>query len=162
MKQMLRPALLVLALLAHADAAFAREGPPAWSGPSGEKNPPAAEMAALHEFLRMSDAQLGAMAAAIERVRQLSPQERRQLEKQIASFRRLPVKEREQIRSGWASEDDWGDWRTMMQSLTAEERSAIQETLQSMPFDQRAAHKHALLEAWRAEQNSFRKKSPLP
>lgn len=110
------------------------------------------EMAALEHFLHMSDDQLAAMASAIERVRNLSPEERRQLEKQIAAYRKLPASQREQIRSGWASEEDWDDWREMIQSVSEEERSRIQNSLQALPFEERAAHKHSLLESWRADQ----------
>lgn len=113
---------------------------------------PSKEMLALDTFLRMSDDQLSAMAAAIDRVRNMSPEQREKLVDQIAAYRKLPALQREQIRSGWASEADWKDWREMMIELSDEERAAIQSKLQAMPFEKRAAHKHTVLEAWRAKQ----------
>ena len=96
---------------------------------------PSTEMVALENFLRLSDDQLAAMAEAIDRVRKMSPDERRRLERQIA---RLSQVARPRNVSGSAPDGsrnkDWKDWRKMMQSLSEEERSTIQSSLQAMPF----------------------------
>lgn len=148
MRKYLTISLLILALSHGVDAqadALQNQSPKL-----GDSTNPSKELIALEQFLRMSEDQLAAMADAIDRVRNMSPEERRKLEQQISAYRKLPAMQREQIRLGWHSEQDWKDWREMMSGLAEEERAAIQSTLQAMPFKERADHKHKLLEAWRA------------
>jgi len=114
------------------------------SGPRHLEN-----LEALDHFLTLSDAELDRLAAAIDRVRAMSPEERAQFRARIARYQQLPADQREQIRAGWVSERDWADWRLMMEETAPERRNEIHQKLRAMPFEERAAFKNGLLEQWR-------------
>lgn len=166
-----RFALFVLVVLATCTARplAAAGGPPPWAGQggagAGAGGGPArasiapseageqAELAALERFLSMSDEELDQLQRAIARVRAMSPAERSALREKMLEFRRLPAAHREQVRLGWGwvSDEDRRDWPEWMRSRSDEERAAIQAELQQLPVEERAARKHVLLEAWRAQ-----------
>jgi len=100
----------------------------------------------------MSDEQLDQLQKAIIRVRGMTPEARKGLLKKMADYERLPAEQREQVRAGWGwlSDKDRSDWPLMMHARSEDERNTIQAEIQSLPPAQRAARKHALLEAWRA------------
>lgn len=52
------------------------------------------ELAALEQFLELSDAQLDRIQAAVARVRAMSVEERQAYAEEIARFRKLPTPER--------------------------------------------------------------------
>ncbi len=111
------------------------------------------DLTALDYFLSMSDTELDQLQTAIARVRAMSALERAAFREKIIAYRQLPENDRQQLRQGWGwqNEQDRNDWRSMMQSKTEPERSAIQTELQSVSPEQRTAHKHKLLEAWRSQ-----------
>ena len=110
---------------------------------------------ALERFLTMDDEQLDRIQQAVAKVRAMTPAERAALHTQMHAFRQLPEAKREQMRAGWGwqSEQDRADWPSMMRSLPAAERAAIQSELQSLPPERRPARKHELLGKWRGAQN---------
>jgi hypothetical protein len=118
--------------------------------PSAVAPTPAAELAALEQFLKLSDAELAQMAEAIARVRAMTPAQRATMRDEIAAFRRLPEPQRAQIRQGWGwmPREIQDGWREMMQSATAEERSAIQAKLQSLAPEERTRYRRSLVEAY--------------
>jgi hypothetical protein len=136
--------LFAAALAAHT---FAAE--PA-GAPSTATAAPAAELAALEQFLQLSDTELAQMADAIARVRAMTPAQRAAMRDEIAAFRRLPEPQRAQIRQGWGwmPREIQDGWREMMQSATADERSAIQTKLQSLAPDERTRYRRTLVEAY--------------
>jgi hypothetical protein len=147
---------LTLLVFTHAPL-HAQNGPPAHAGGKGLHAAlhSGDDLAALDQFLSMSDAELDQLQSAIARVRAMSPAEREAFRQKMIAYRQLPEGERQQVqqRWGWQSEQDRSDWSIMMRSKTEPERSAIQADVQSQPSDQRAARKHAILETWRAANN---------
>ncbi len=156
MKTMLIAGVLLGAVLAAMPApVVAQGGPPSWAGqgrgPGGGATAADDEFAALERFLAMSDVELDAMQQAIARVRAMTPEQRAAFRAQLAEFRQLPEERRDEIRGGWGwhNAQDRDDWRTMMRAKSPEERAAVQRELLALPADQRAARKHAMLDAWR-------------
>jgi hypothetical protein len=116
-------------------------------------SPVESELVALERFLSSSDAELDDLRRAIDRVRALSPEERRRLLERIVTFRALPESQRAQVRAGWGWVDarDRREWPEYMHALEAEERRSVQSAIEALPPQKRAAYKHALLERWRAQ-----------
>jgi hypothetical protein len=112
----------------------------------------AGELAALEQFLGLSDAQLDQLIDALQRVRAMTPEERVGFAKAIRDYRQLPGEQRRQIRDGWGRQSDASrdDWRRMMQALGPDERARIQAELQAADPDQRVQRRLEILEAWRA------------
>jgi uncharacterized membrane protein len=108
-------------------------------------------MAALEQFLSLSDAELAQMADAIARVRAMTPEQRAALRKEIMAFRQLPAQQRQHLRQGWGSmpADIQDGWREMMQSTPPEQHAAIQAKLQSLSPAEKAQYRRDLVEAWR-------------
>ena len=148
---------LTLLVFTHAPI-HAQNGPPAHAEGKGLHAALRSgdDLAALDQFLSMSDSELDQLQSAIARVRAMSPAEREAFRQKMIAYRQLPEGERQQVqqRWGWQSEQDRSDWSVMMRSKTEPERSAIQTDVQSQPSDQRAARKHAILETWRAANNN--------
>jgi hypothetical protein len=111
---------------------------------------PAPDLAALEQFLNLSDAQLDEMQAALARVRAMLPAERARLRDEILAYRRLPAGERAAIRQGWGhvpAEVREG-WREMMQSLDPARRAEIQARLAQLPPAERTACRRELVERY--------------
>lgn len=121
------------------------------SGQPREFTPP--ELAALEEFLTMSDEELDRLQSAIDRIRAMSEEERAQFAGRIVEFRRLPREERQRMREGFGRQsfDERDDWRRMMQDLTPEERRSVHESLQDIPGDERTQRRLRMIEEWREE-----------
>jgi hypothetical protein len=111
------------------------------------------ELAALEQFLRLSDEQLDRIQQAVARVRAMSAEERKAHAEEIVRFRDLPPDERSRIRDrwGWQNARDRDDWRTMMQALSPEERQKVHEKMQSLPPGERTAYRVEILEQWRQQ-----------
>jgi hypothetical protein len=109
-----------------------------------------AELAALEKFLMLSDAELAQMTDAITRVRAMTPDQRTALRDEIASYRRLPEPQRQQIRQGWGwmPPEIQNGWREMMQTATPDERAAIQAKMQSLPPDEKTRYRRSLVESY--------------
>lgn len=108
------------------------------------------ELAALDQFLNLSDAELAQMEAVIARVRKMSPAQRAALRAEIAAFRRLPEQQRLQLRQGWGgmpAEIQTG-WREMMQGATPERHAEIQAKLQTLGPDEKMRYRRDLVEAY--------------
>lgn len=121
------------------------------------------DMAAVEEFLSLSDAELDQLLQVIARIRALTPAERATLHQEVADYRRLPELQREQMRMGWGrmhpgmrAGAGWGQmpaeiqdgWREMMQNTTSEQHAGIQDKLQSLPPEERAAYRRQLVEEY--------------
>lgn len=110
----------------------------------------ASELAALEQFLNLSDGELAQMEAVIARLRAMTPAERAKLRAEIAAFRALPEQKRLQLRQGWGGVpgDIQAGWREMMQSATPERRAEIQDMLQSLSPEEKVAYRRDLVEAY--------------
>ena len=144
MKTSPRTVLILLVATLAACAGFAAQD-------DANRATPAAELAALEQFLSLSDAQLDQLQAALARIRALSPAERAAFAEEILSYRALPGEQRRQIREGWGrhSRDSREDWRALMQSLNPQERARVQQELQALPPEQRLQRRLELLDQWR-------------
>jgi hypothetical protein len=110
----------------------------------------ASELAALEQFLNLSDAELTQMEAVIARLRAMTPAQRTTLRTEIAAFRKLPEQQRLQLRQGWGgmpAEIQTG-WREMMQSTTPERHAEIQAKLQTLTPDEKMSYRRDLVEAY--------------
>ena len=141
--------LLVALLLPIAVHAQPVKPPPA-AVPTPTPPSDSAELVALDQFLNLSDAELAQMAAAIARVRAMSPAQREQLRQEIAAFRDLPEPQRERLRQGWAAvpPEIQAGWREMMQHITPQQHAAIQACLQSLSPAERVAYRQRLVEEY--------------
>lgn len=108
------------------------------------------ELAALEQFLNLSDAELAKMEAVIGRLRAMTPAQRAALRAEMVAFRELPETQRQQIRQGWGgvSPEIQNGWREMMQGLDDERRAEIQQKLQSLAPDEKIRYRHELVEAY--------------
>jgi len=108
------------------------------------------ELAALEQFLNLSDAELAKMEAVIGRLRAMTPAQRAALRAEMVAFRELPEMQRQQIRQGWGgvSPEIQNGWREMMQGLNAERRAEIQSKLQSLAPDEKISYRRELVEAY--------------
>lgn len=134
---------LALAFFAGPLAAQTPVAPPASSTS-------ASELAALEQFLNLSDAELAQMEAVIARIRAMTPAQRTTLRTEIAAFRKLPEQQRLQLRQGWGgmpAEIQTG-WREMMQSTTPERHAEIQAKLQTLTPDEKMRYRRDLVEAY--------------
>jgi len=121
---------------------------PARAGDEAPLRPAPQEMAALEHFLDLTDDDLDQMQRVIARIRAMKPAERAALRAEIERYRRLPENERHQLRLGWGglSPQLQDAWRRMMQAATPARRAEIQQRLQALPPEQRAALRRELAE----------------
>jgi len=125
---------------------------------SGAESRPAAtrtpaelkELAAVEQFLGLSDLELEQIQQVIARIRAMKPTERAALRAEIEKFRLLPEGQRQELRQGWggmprAVQDGW---REMMQGATPERRTEIQQKLQTMEPDARLAYRRQLVDEY--------------
>ncbi|PTY00123.1 DUF3106 domain-containing protein [Opitutus sp. ER46] len=146
--------LSALVLACALPVAAIAQNAPASTGPSA----PAAtttsiapgELAALEQFLNLSDAELAQLQQAIARLRAMTAVDRAKLRDEIVAFRRLPEPQRRQLRQGWGAvpPDIQAGWRDMMHAATPERRAEIQSKLQSLPPDEKAQYRRALVEEY--------------
>jgi hypothetical protein len=108
------------------------------------------EMAAVEQFLELSDADLDQMQQVIARIRAMKPEERMALRAEIARYRQLPEPQRQQLRQGWGwmPAEIQNGWREMMQGATPEHRAEIQAKLQSLPPDEKMTYRRQLVEEY--------------
>lgn len=114
----------------------------------------AGELAALEQFLNLSDAELAQMEAVIARLRAMTPAQRAALRTEIAAFRNLPEQQRLQLRQGWGGmpAEIQNGWREMMQGATPERRSEIQAKMQALDPDAKMRFRRDLVETYLKEQ----------
>lgn len=108
----------------------------------------AKEMAAVEQFLGLSDSDLDQMQQVIARIRAMKPEERAALRAEIARYRQLPDTQRQQLRQGWGwmPREIQDGWREMMQSATPERRTEVQNKMQSLPPEEKMAYRRQLVE----------------
>ena len=126
-------------------------GSPSLAAADAKSSSPAPhEMAAVEQFLELSDADLDQLQQVITRIRAMSVEERSELLKEIQKYRALPETEREQLRMGWGwmPKELQDAWREMMRSATPERREAIQKELQSLEPADRAAKRRQMVEEY--------------
>ena len=131
---------------------------PVASQQAGEAKAPSApttthapgELAALEQFLNLSDAELAQMQQIIVRLRAMTPEERAKLREEIAAFRQLPEPQRQQLRRGWGAmpAELQAGWREMMQSASPERRAEIQGRMQSLPPDEKTRYRREVVEEY--------------
>jgi hypothetical protein len=147
--------LAVLAALLVAAASPAQNRPASAPGtsassPAAAGQRPAGELAALEQFLNLSDAELAEMEQAIARLRRMTPAERAALREQVVAFCRMPETQRMQVRQGWGwmPPEIQATWREMMQSSTPARHAEIQAKMQSLPPAERADYRRELVDAY--------------
>lgn len=140
-------ALLSLFLLAGALVAQPPVQPSSSVPPSAHAP---GELAALEQFLNLSDAELVQMEQVIARLRAMTPAERAKLREEISAFRRLPEPERRQLRQGWGSmpPEIQAGWRELMQSASPERRAEIQAKMHSLPPAEKARYRREVVEEY--------------
>lgn len=108
------------------------------------------EMAAVEQFLGLSDSDLEQMQQVIARIRAMKPEERAALRAEIARYRQLPDTQRQQLRQGWGwmPREIQDGWREMMQSATPERRTEIQNKMQSLPPEEKMTYRRQLVEEY--------------
>lgn len=138
------PTLMVLLLAVALPVRAADERPAAATNPPAE----AREMAAVEQFLDLSDAELDQVQQVIARIRAMTPEQRAALRAEIARYRQLPEPQRLQLRQGWGwmPREIQEGWREMMQTATPERRAEIQARLQTLPPDEKTAYRRKLVE----------------
>ena len=119
-------------------------------GSGGEApSPPSAteELVALERFLGSSDEELDQLIAALKRIRAMSPEERAEFGEQIREFRSLPGEQRRLMREGWRqrTRPDNEQWREHMRSLPQNERTIIQQKLDSLTPGERQLFREQIL-----------------
>lgn len=126
-------------------------------GPAFAADPPAArsaaelkELAAVEQFLGLSDAELDQMQQVLARLRAMKPEERAALRVEIEKYRQLPEAQRQQLRQGWGwmPREVQDAWREMMQGATPERRTEVQTKLQGMTPDERMTYRRQLSEEY--------------
>jgi hypothetical protein len=118
--------------------------------PASAASSSASELAALEQFLNLSDAELAQMEQVIARLRAMTPAQRTALRAEIATFRKLPEQQRLQLRQGWGGmpAEIQAGWREMMQSATPERHAEIQTKLQTLSPDEKMRYRRDLVEAY--------------
>ncbi|MBI5766552.1 MAG: DUF3106 domain-containing protein [Verrucomicrobia bacterium] len=108
------------------------------------------EMAAVEQFLGLSDSDLEQMQQVIARIRAMKPEERAALRAEIARYRQLPDPQRQQLRQGWGwmPREIQDGWREMMQGATPERRTEIQNKMQSLPPEEKMTYRRQLVEEY--------------
>ena len=108
------------------------------------------ELAAVEQFLGLSDAELEQMQQVIARIRAMKPAERAALRTEIEKYRQLPEVQRQQIRQGWGwmPREVQDGWREMMQGATPERRAEVQARLQSMDPEARLTYRRQLVDEY--------------
>ena len=108
------------------------------------------DLAALEQFLNLSDAELAQMQQVIARLRAMTPAQRDALRDEMAAFRKLPEPQRMQLRQGWGwmPAEIQNGWREMMQGATPERRAEIQAKMQSLPPDEKTRYRRQLVEEY--------------
>lgn len=147
-----RSALLLACLVPLAAAWAADPAAPAKSSGKAQANGRSpGELAALEQFLNLSDAELAQLQDVIARLRAMTPAERAALREEIAAFRQLPERQRMQLRQGWGMmpPEIQNGWREMMQNTTPEEHAQIQKKMQSLASpEERMQYRRELVEAY--------------
>lgn len=108
------------------------------------------ELAAVEQFLGLSDVELDQMQQVIARIRAMKPAERAALRTEIEKYRQLPEGKRQELRQGWGwmPREVQDGWREMMQNATAERRNEVQQKLQAMDPDARLAYRRQLVDEY--------------
>lgn len=149
-----RSTLLLICLIPLGTATWAAEAAAPAKSPAAKAQPNArspGELAALEQFLNLSDAELAQLQDVIARIRAMTPAERAALREEIAAFRQLPERQRMQLRQGWGMmpPEIQDGWREMMQNTTAEEHAQIQKKMQSLTSpEERMRYRRELVEAY--------------
>lgn len=112
--------------------------------------PATREMASVEQFLSLSDPDLDQLQQVIVRIRAMSPEQRAALRREIGQYRELPGAQREQLRMGWGwmPREIQDGWREMMQNAAPGRRTAIQQELQALGPDEKAARRRQLVEEY--------------
>jgi hypothetical protein len=112
--------------------------------------PATREMASVEQFLSLSNSDLDQLQQVITRIRAMTPEQRAELRREINRYRDLPGPQREQLRMGWGwmPQEIQDGWREMMQNATLERRTAIQQQLQDLGPEEKAARRRQLVEEY--------------
>lgn len=104
-------------------------------------------MAALEQFLSMSDSELEQLEETIRRIRQMTPDEREQYRRKLATYQQLPDEQRQHIRNAWGKLDARirAAWREYMMALEAGERQRVHERLRAAEPESRTRLRLELL-----------------
>ena len=96
-------------------------------------------MANLETFLSMSDEALEQLEATIHRIRQMTPEERKEYRDRIVAYRDLPDEERQQIQQAWGQLDTSvrAAWRKYMTNLDQAARKKVRNAMHAIAPESR-------------------------
>ena len=108
------------------------------------------EMAAVEQFLRLSDAELDQMTQVIARIRAMTPEQRAALLREVGAFRRLPEQQRWQMRQGWGQmpREVQEAWREMMQHASDAQRAEIQAKMPTLSPEEKVVYRKQLVDEY--------------
>ena len=111
------------------------------------------ELAAVEQFLRLSETELEQMAQVIARIRAMPPEKRQALLQEVQAYRRLPEPQRHQMRMGWGQMPrEWQEaWREMMQQASDAKRAEIQAKMPSLSPEEKVIYRKQLVEEYLRE-----------
>ena len=144
---------IVLIFLLPAGMALAK-GPGASGGPggpgSGRMNGPVlyaassgpipgSGLSSLENILQMNDDQLAELEAVIKRIRQMSTEERQAYLEKIRQYQEMAPEQRQNLQMAWGRIDERlrQAWRDYMLSLDLDQRQAVHQEMQEVPFEER-------------------------
>ncbi len=96
-------------------------------------------MSSLEHFLQMDDDQLAELEAVIKRIRQMSPEERQAYLDKVRQYQEMAPEQRQNLQMAWGRIDERvrRAWRDYMFSLDMDEREAVHQEMQEVPFEER-------------------------
>lgn len=105
----------------------------------------------IERFLHLSDEQLDRLMKGIERIRAMTPEERKDFAEEMRNFRRLPPEQRDRIRQRMrtVSPEDHEDIRTMIESMRPRERRRMLREMQGLDPEERMEYRLERLRQWR-------------
>ena len=109
-----------------------------------------ADLRILERFLNLNDDDLAHIQALIQKIRDMSPEEKIAYKAKIREFHRMDPSKRSAIRKGWGRVPERlrRGWMEMMHSLPDEERMRIHNQMLEMDPVERTAYREKLVEAY--------------
>ena len=116
----------------------------------------AADLRILEQFLSLSDDDLARIQALIQKIRDMSPEEKEAYKAKVREFHRMDPGKRSAIRKGWGrvSEEMRRGWMEMMHGLPDEERMRIHNQMLEMGPEERIAYREKLVKAYLRNKNA--------
>lgn len=116
---------------------------------------PQQEYALVEQFLQLQDHELDELIAILQRLRDMSAQQRSELANTVDRYRRMPAEQRRNLRDGtgrqaFGKHVDNDAWRNMMSTLSPDQRLEVHLRLQNAAPAERQATRQAILNQWQS------------